>query len=95
MLVKRGEFKRKDPVSDANRSEYSRLNKLVKKSSKTCSHSNWALRMASDLEEAGSKGQQREVWAKIRKISGNDKKDQATCVRDKDGRKITDPHQQR
>ena len=93
MLVKRGEFKRKDPVSDANRSEYSRLNKLVKKSSKT-DNSNWALRMASDLEEAGSKGQQREVWAKIRKISGNNKKDQASCVRDKDGRKITDPHQQ-
>ncbi|KAL5266167.1 hypothetical protein ACHWQZ_G006724 [Mnemiopsis leidyi] len=94
LLIQRGEFKRRDPNSDANRSEYSRLNKLVKKSSKL-DDNNWAVRVATDLEEAASKGQQREVWAKIRKISGKNKKAQASSVRDKDGRMITDPQQQR
>ena len=61
LLVERGEYKRRDPSSDTNRSEYSRLNKLVKKSSKI-DDNNWALRMATDLEEAARKGQQREVW---------------------------------
>ncbi|KAL5259045.1 hypothetical protein ACHWQZ_G009498 [Mnemiopsis leidyi] len=91
---KRGEFKRRDPNSDANRSEYSRLNKLAKKSSKL-DDNNWAVTVATDLEEAASKGQQREVWAKIRKISGKNKKAQASTVRDKDGRMTTDPQQQR
>ncbi|XP_063691186.1 uncharacterized protein LOC134823581 [Bolinopsis microptera] len=94
LLIQRAQFKRKDPNSDANRSEYSKLNKLVKKSSKL-DDNNWAVRVATDLEEAASKGQQREVWAKIKKISGKNKKPQASCVRDKDGRKITDPQQQR
>ena len=56
LLVERGEYKRRDPSSDTNRSEYSRLNKLVKKSSKI-DDNNWALRMATDLEEAARKGQ--------------------------------------
>ena len=73
LLVERGEYKRRDRSSDANRSEYSRLNKLVKKSSKI-DNNNWALRMATDLEEAARKGQQREVWQKIRVISGKKKK---------------------
>ena len=94
LLIQRAQFKRRDPNSDANRSEYSKLNKLVKKSSKL-DDNNWAVRVATDLEEAASKGQQREVWAKIKKISGKNKKPQASCVRDKDGRKITDPQQQR
>jgi hypothetical protein len=68
-----GNFKRRDPNSDANRSEYSRLNKLVKKSSKS-DDNNRALRMADDLEEAARKGQQREVWQKIYVISEKKKK---------------------
>ena len=94
LLVKRGQFKRRDPNSDANRSEYSKLNKLVKKSSKI-DDNNWAVRVATELEEAASKGQQREVWAKIKKISGKRSKKQASSVRDKDGKMITDPHNQR
>ena len=74
--------------------EYSKLNKLVKKSSRI-DDNNWAIRVATDLEEAASKGQQREVWAKIKKISGKSKKKQATSVRDKDGKMITDPHSQK
>lgn len=93
LLAKRGEFKRRDPESDANRSEYSRLNKLVKKSSRT-DDNNWALRMASELEEAASKGQQREVWQKIYVISGK-KKRQSAAVRDRSGVLIADPHAQK
>ena len=94
LLIKRGQFKRRDPTSDANRSEYSKLKELVKKSCEV-DNNNWAVRVATDLEEAASKGQQREVWAKIKKISGNGKKKQPTSVRDKDGKIITDPHNQR
>ena len=47
LLKNRKEFKRKDPNSNANRSEYSRMNKLFKKSSKV-DDNNWALRMADD-----------------------------------------------
>ena len=93
LLAERGEFKRRDPNSDANRSEYSKLNKLVKKSSKT-DDNNWALRMADDLEEAARKGQQREVWQKIYVISGKKKK-QSTAVRDRSGQLIADPHAQK
>ena len=93
LLVERGEFKRRDPNSDANRSEYSKLNKLVKKSSKT-DDNNWALRIADDLEEAARKGQQREVWQKIYVISGKKKK-QSTAVRDRSGQLIADPHAQK
>ena len=46
---------------------------------------NWATKIATDLEDASKKGQQREVWDKIKKIS----------VRDKDGHFITDPHSQK
>ena len=54
MLVNLGNS---SPYSDANRSEYSKLNKLVEKSSKT-DDNNWALRIADDQEEAARKGQQ-------------------------------------
>ena len=56
LLLERGKFKRRDPNSDANKSEYSKLNKFVKKNSKT-DDNNWALRMADNLEEAAGKGQ--------------------------------------
>ena len=93
LLKNRKEFKRKDPNSNANRSEYSRLNKLFKKSSKI-DDNNWALRMADDLEEAARKGQQREVWQKINVISGKKKK-QSTAVRDMSGQLISDPQAQK
>ncbi|MCP4473446.1 MAG: reverse transcriptase family protein [Gammaproteobacteria bacterium] len=92
-MTKRGEYKRRDPNSDANRSEYSRLNKLVKKSSKI-DDNNWALRMATDLEDASSKGQQREVWQKIYVIA-NKKKKKSAAVRDRSGQLIADPHAQK
>ena len=87
LLMKHGQCKHRDPTSDSNRSEYSKLNKLAKKSSKV-DDNNWVVRVATDLEEAASKGQQREVWAKI-KISGNGKKKQPTSVRDIDGKKLS------
>ena len=94
LLIQRGRFKRKDPNSEANRSQYSKLNKLVKKSSKI-DDNNWAIKIATELEEAASKGQQREVWAKIKKISGKSKKNRVTYVRDKKGKIITDPRNQK
>ena len=39
--------------------------------------------------------QQREVWDKIKKISGKGKKKQTMTVRDKDGKMITDPQIQK
>ena len=53
-------FQRFFNLLNANRSDNSKLNKLVKKSSKTDAN-NWALRKVDDLEEATRKGQQREV----------------------------------
>ncbi|CAH1274782.1 Hypp9326 [Branchiostoma lanceolatum] len=66
--MKRAQVKRRDPSSDHNKSEYSRLNKMVKKSCKV-DDNNWALRLASDLEDAAKQGNQREVWQKIRILS--------------------------
>ena len=94
LLIQRGRFKRKDPNSEANRSQYSKLNKLVKKSSKI-DDNNWAIQIATELEEAASKGQQREVWVKIKKISGKSKKNRVTYVRDRKGKMITDPRNQK
>ncbi|XP_063692494.1 craniofacial development protein 2-like [Bolinopsis microptera] len=60
LIEQRGMFKRRDPTSNVNRSAYSKLNKLVKKSCKI-DDNNWATKIATDLEEASKKGQQREV----------------------------------
>ncbi|KAL5260114.1 hypothetical protein ACHWQZ_G010287 [Mnemiopsis leidyi] len=79
--------------TDANRSSYSRLNKLVKKSNKS-DDNNSALRMADDLEKVARKGQQHKVWKKIDVISGKKKK-QSTSVRDRLGQLIADPHAQK
>ena len=95
LLIQRGQFnKREDPNLAVNRYQYSKLNKLVKKSSKIDGNK-WALRIATELEEAASKGQQREVWAKIKKISGKSKVNRVTYVRDKKGKMITDPQNQK
>ncbi len=65
----------------------------MKKSSRT-DDNNWALRMASDLEDAASKGHQREVWQKIYHIAKKKKK-QSAAVRDRSGQLIPDPHAQK
>ena len=53
------------------------------------------MRIATELEEAASKGQQREVWAEIKKISGKSKINRVSYVRDKKGKMITDPQNQK
>jgi hypothetical protein len=82
LLKERGEIKRK-PSTDENRSEYSRINGLVRQSCKRDDNT-WATRMAEDLEEAAKQGQQREVWQKIRCLA-NKRTNRAAAVRDKDG----------
>ena len=52
------------------------------------------LYIASDLEEAASRGQQREIWQKI-KILSNKRGKKSTAVRDKSGKVISDPDAQR
>ena len=93
LLVERSSVKRRDPTSDANRSEYSKLNKQVKNSCKV-DDNNWALRVASDLEDSASRGQQREIWQKIKLLS-NKRKKKSTAVRDKSGKLISDTNAQR
>ena len=94
LLEQRSAVKRRDPTSDVNRSEYSRLNKLVKKSCKN-DDNNWAHRIADDLEQAAGRGQQREIWQKIKVLSNNKKRKQSTAVRDKSGKLIADPEAQK
>lgn len=94
LLNDRSAVKRRDPSSSFNRSEYSRLNKLVKKSCKI-DDNKWALRIASDLEDAASKGQQREVWQKIKVLSSSKRVNKSTAVRDKSGKLISNPEAQR
>ena len=91
LLKERGEIKRK-PSTDENRSEYSRINGLVRQSCKRDDNT-WAARMAEDLEEAAKQGQQREVWQKIRCLA-NKRTNRAAAVRDKDGSLIPDPEAQ-
>ena len=50
--------------------------------------------MATDLDEAARKGQQREVRQNIRAVSGKKKK-QSITVRNKLGQLIADPHAQK
>ncbi|CAH1272904.1 Hypp5001 [Branchiostoma lanceolatum] len=66
---------------------------MVKKSCKV-DDNNWALRLASDLEDAAKQGNQREVWQKIRILS-NKRSKKSTAVRDKSGKLISDPDVQR
>ena len=53
MLQQHSAVKRRDPMY--NKSEYSRLNKMVKKSCKT-DDNNWTLRVVTDLEAAAMQG---------------------------------------
>ena len=93
LLEERGKVKRKDPMSGANRSEYSRLNKQVKKQCKI-DDNKWAGKVADELEVAASRGQQREVWQKIKILS---KRRTNTCkaVKNLSGKPIVEPVAQR
>ena len=66
---------------------------MVKKSCKV-DDNNWALRIASDLEDAAKRGQQREVWQKIKVLSKTSTK-KSTAVRDRSRMLISDPDKQR
>ena len=95
LIAERSKIKQKTPTPSniSNRSEYSRANKLVKKSCKE-DDQKWALRVAEDLETAAVHGRQREVWQRIKTLSGK-KKRKSTAVRDKTGKVISDPSAQR
>ena len=88
LMSERKKAKRKNPTQDSNRTEYSRLNKMVRKSVRA-DDENHALRMANDLECASRTGNQREVWSLIRKLSGRKTRMNA-AVRDKNGKQIGD-----
>ena len=64
----------------ANISEYSRLNKQVKKQRKI-DDDKWARKVAEELKVAASRTQQREVWQKIKILS---KRRTNTCKAVKD-----------
>jgi hypothetical protein len=55
------------------RSEYSRINGLVRQSCKRDDDS-WATRVAEELEEVAAQGKQREVWQKIRSLTKEEDK---------------------
>ena len=93
LIAERSKIKQRCPSDGFNRSEYSLANKRVKKSCKK-DDENWALRVAADLEAASAHGQQREVWQRIRSLSGK-KSRKSTAVRDKTGKLISDPAAQR
>ena len=83
-------MKRKSPEGGL---DYSRLNKLVKKSAKA-DDQRWADNLAKDLEVAAANGRQREVWRRIKNLSRK-KKRRAVAVRDGKGQPIADIEQQR
>ena len=80
---------KQQPPTDVKRAKYSRLNKQVKVSAKH-DEDQWAANVATKLEAAASKSNQREVWANIRILSKKPKK-RTSAVRDKEGNFITDP----
>ena len=92
LLKERTVIKRKEPTAE-NRANYSKINKMVKKSCKS-DDNNWASNIADDLENAALLGKQREVWQKISVLSNNSKK-KSTVVRDKSGKLISAPTSQR
>jgi len=80
---------RKKKITEANTAEYSKVNKLAKKSTKN-DDERWANRIAGELEQAASHGHQREVWQKVKVLQGKDKKPNA-AVRDKDNNLVSEP----
>ena len=90
LIAQRAELKKNDPKGG---SEYSRLNKLVKKAARV-DDERWAVCLASDLEDAAVHGRQRELWQHMKDLSGVRKRG-GTAVRDRNGELIADPVQQR
>ena len=70
LITQRSLVKRKSPEGGL---EYSRLNKLVKKSAKA-DDQRWADNLAKDFEEAAANSRQREVWRRIKNLSGKKKR---------------------
>lgn len=90
LIAQRASLKRNAPEGGA---EYSKLNKRVKQSARR-DDQRWADRLAGDLEEAAVHGRQREIWQRIKQLSGNRRR-RAAAVRDKGGNMIPDPVEQR
>ena len=67
LIAKRSRIKQKTPSVGFNRSEYSLVNKRVKKSSKK-DDQNWALKIADEMEATAFHGQQREVLQRIKTL---------------------------
>ena len=93
LIAERSRIKQRTPSVGCNRSDYSSANKRVKKSCKK-DDQNWALRVADEMEAAARHGQQREVWQRIKALSGK-KNRKSAAVRDKTGKLISDPSAQR
>ena len=91
LLKERNDIRKKNITND-NIAEYSKLNKMAKKSTKN-DDERWADRVAGELEHASSHGQQRDVWQKIKVLQGKAKKPNA-AVRDKDNNLVSDPDAQ-
>ena len=91
LISQRAELKRNAP--EERGAEYAKLNKRVKKSAR-CDDQRWAERLATDLEEAAALGKQREIWQRIKELSGPSKR-RSGAVRDKKGNFIADPSEQR
>ena len=93
LISERSKIKQKTPHVEGNRSEYSLLNKRVKKSCRR-DDQNRALRVADKMESAAVHGQQREVWQLIKALSSK-KSRKLTAIRDKTGKLISEPGAQR
>ena len=93
LIAERSKIKQKTPSVGCNRSKYSLVNKRVKKSCKK-DDQKWGLRIADEMEAAAVHGQQREVWQRIKTLSGK-KNRKSAAVRDNTGQLISDPNAQR
>ena len=94
LLSKRDDVKKHRVTGATSRAQYSKLNKMVKKSC-GADDDRWAARIATELEHAASRGQQREVWQKIKTLAKTNNKKKSAAIRDKDGNLLSDPDLQR
>ena len=92
LIAERSKIKQKTPSVGCNRSEYSLVNKRVKKSNKK-GDQNWALRIADEMEAAAVHGQQRNVWQRKKTLSGMNYRKSA-AVRNNTGQLISNPNAQ-
>ena len=89
LIEKRNNLKKQRPTI-ATRKDYSAMNKKVKNSVKR-DDNKWAEDMASKLQSAAAKGNQRDVWSIVNVLSGKNRQKATSAVRDKNGAFITDP----